>query len=48
MAPARHVLRGIAVKTGQVTLGHASLATTTIYVSLSKQAQTMALQEHTL
>ena len=31
-----------------VTLGHTSLATTSIYVSLSKQAQKKALQEHAL
>ncbi len=43
-----HVIRGTDLKTVQVTLGHASLATTTIYVSLSKQAQKKALQEHAL
>ncbi len=43
-----HVARGTDLKTVQVTLGHASLATTTIYVSLSKQAQKKALQEHAL
>ncbi len=43
-----HVLRGTDLKTVQVTLGHASLATTTIYVSLSKRAQKKALQEHAL
>ncbi|MDP9316919.1 MAG: tyrosine-type recombinase/integrase [Chloroflexota bacterium] len=43
-----HVMRGTDLKTVQVTLGHASLATTTIYVSLSKRAQKKALQEHAL
>ena len=32
----------------QVTLGHASHATTSISVSLSKRAQKKALQEHAL
>jgi putative transposase len=32
----------------QEVLGHASLATTSIYVSLSKRAQKKALQEHAL
>jgi site-specific recombinase XerD len=43
-----HVARGTDLKTVQVTLGHASLATTTIYVLLSKRAQKKALQEHAL
>jgi site-specific recombinase XerD len=43
-----HVLRGTDLKTVQVRLGHASLATTTIYVSLSKRAKKQALQEHAL
>ena len=43
-----HVTRGTDLKTVQVTLGHASLATTSIYVSLSKRAQKKALQEHAL
>ncbi len=43
-----HVARGTNLKTVQVTLGHASLATTSIYVSLSKRAQKKALQEHAL
>ena len=43
-----HVARGTDLKTVQVTLGHASLATTAIYVSLSKRAQKKALQEHAL
>ena len=43
-----HVGRGTNLKTVQVTLGHASLATTSIYVSLSKRAQKKALQEHGL
>ncbi len=41
-----HVARDTDLKTVQVTLGHASLATTTIYVSLSKRVQKKALQEH--
>ncbi len=48
MAPAHHVQRGIALETVQVTLGHESLATTIIEVSLSKQAPKMNVQEHTL
>ncbi len=43
-----HVLRGTVLKTVPVTLGHASLTTTTIYVSLSKRVQKKALQEHAL
>ena len=43
-----HVARGTDLKTVQVTLGHASLATTSIYVSLSKRPQKKALQEHAL
>ncbi|HSH82042.1 MAG TPA: tyrosine-type recombinase/integrase [Herpetosiphonaceae bacterium] len=43
-----HVARGTDLKTVQVALGHASLATTSIYVSLSKRAQKKALQEHAL
>ncbi len=43
-----HVARGADLKTVQVTLGHASLTTTSIYVSLSKRAQKKALQEHAL
>ena len=43
-----HVARGTDLKTVQVTLGHASLATTSIYVSLSKRAQKKALHEHAL
>jgi site-specific recombinase XerD len=43
-----HVARGTDIKTVQVTLGHASLATTIIYVSLSKHGQKKALQEHAL
>ena len=39
----QHVARGTDLKTVQVTLGHASLATTSIYVSLSKRAQKKAL-----
>ena len=43
-----HVARGTDLKTVQETLGHASLVTTTIYVSLAKTAQRKALQEHAL
>ncbi len=43
-----HVARGTDLKTVQKTLGHASLETTTIYVSLAKRAQRKALQEHAL
>lgn len=43
-----HVARGTDLKTLQETLGHASLATTTIYVQLAKKAQKKALQEHAL
>jgi site-specific recombinase XerD len=43
-----HVARGTDLKTVQETLGHADLATTTIYVSLAKTAQRKALQEHAL
>jgi integrase/recombinase XerD len=43
-----HVARGTDLKTVQETLGHADLATTTIYVSLAKTAQKKALQEHAL
>ena len=43
-----HVMRGTDLKTVQVMLGHARLATTSIYVSLSKHAQKKALQEHAL
>jgi site-specific recombinase XerD len=43
-----HVARGTDLKTIQETLGHASLATTTIYVQLAKKAQKKALQEHAL
>jgi site-specific recombinase XerD len=43
-----HVARGTDLKTIQETLGHADLATTSIYVSLAKKAQRQALQEHAL
>src|SRR3712207_859231 len=43
-----HVARGTDLKTVQETLGHASLATTTIYVSLAKTAQRKALQQNAL
>jgi len=43
-----HIARGTDLKTVQETLGHASLATTSIYVSLAKKAQRKALQEHAL
>jgi integrase/recombinase XerC len=41
-----HVARGTDLKTVQETLGHASLVTTTIYVSLAKTAQRKALQQN--
>jgi integrase/recombinase XerC len=43
-----HVAAGTDLKTVQTTLDHASLATTTRYVSLAKEAQRQALQEHAL
>ena len=43
-----HVARGTDLKTVQETLGHKSLATTSIYVSLARKAQKKALQEHAL
>jgi len=43
-----HIARGTDLKTVQETLGHADLATTALYVSLAKQAQRKALQEHAL
>ncbi len=43
-----HIARGTDLKTVQETLGHANLATTALYVSLAKQAQRRALQEHAL
>ncbi len=43
-----HIARGTDAKTIQETLGHASLTTTTIYISLAKKAQRKALQDHAL
>jgi len=43
-----HVAAGTDLKTVQKTLDHASLATTTLYISLAKEAQRQALQEHAL
>lgn len=43
-----HVAQGTDLKTVQETLGHADLATTALYVSLAKQTQRRALQEHAL
>jgi len=43
-----HVAARTDLKTVQETLGHAGLATTAIYISLSKKAQRQALQENVL
>jgi site-specific recombinase XerD len=43
-----HAIRGTDLKTIQETLGHADLATTSIYVSLAKKAQRKALQQNAL
>ena len=43
-----HVAKGTDLKTIQETLGHESLETTTIYVTLAKHAQRKALQENAL
>jgi site-specific recombinase XerD len=43
-----HVAQGTDLRTVQETLGHASLETTALYVSLAKQVQRKALQEHAL
>jgi site-specific recombinase XerD len=43
-----HAARGTDLKTIQEMMGHADLATTSIYVSLAKKAQRQALQEHAL
>jgi len=43
-----HVARGTDLKTLQETLGHADLATTSMYVSLAKKTQRKALQDHAL
>lgn len=43
-----HVAAGTDLKTVQTTLDHASLATTSLYVSLAKEVQRQALQEHAL
>lgn len=43
-----HVAAGTDLKTVQETLAHARLATTALYVSLAKQTQRQALQEHAL
>jgi site-specific recombinase XerD len=43
-----HAAHGTDLKTIQETLGHADLATTSIFVSLAKKAQRQALQEHAL
>lgn len=43
-----HVARGTDLKTIQETLGHADLATTTMYVQLAKRAQRRALQQNAL
>lgn len=43
-----HAAKGTDLKTIQENLGHASLKTTSIYVSLAKEAQKKALQENAL
>jgi site-specific recombinase XerD len=43
-----HAARGTDLKTIQEMMGHADLATTSIYVHLAKKAQRQALQEHAL
>jgi site-specific recombinase XerD len=43
-----HAAKGTDLKVLQETLGHASLSTTSLYVSLAKKAQRQALQEHAL
>ena len=43
-----YVAAGTDLKTVQKTLDHASLVTTTLYVSLAKEAQRQVLQEHAL
>ena len=43
-----HAAKGTDLKTIQDNLGHASLKTTSIYISLAKEAQKRALQENAL
>jgi site-specific recombinase XerD len=44
----QHVAQGTDLKTVQVPLGHANVATTTISVSPAQPSQNKALQEHAL
>lgn len=43
-----HAMKGTDAKTIQETLGHASLVTTELYISLAKKAQRKALQQNAL
>jgi site-specific recombinase XerD len=43
-----HVARGTKLSTVQETLGLSSIDSTEVYVSLAKQVQRKALQEHAL
>jgi site-specific recombinase XerD len=43
-----HAMRGTDAKTIQETLGHASLKTTELYISVAKNTQRKALQDNAL